>query len=108
MKILSLAILSLACCSCATVKTISPDNNHVQIEHQGKKSYCEEIPRVYSGFSYNVCLLNGEPSRRENIGSTVGKVPFFVIDAAFSIVADTIVIPYTAVQQIDKGSIKVN
>jgi uncharacterized protein YceK len=53
-------------------------------------------------------LLNGEPSRRENIGSTFGNVPFFVIDAAFSIVADTIVIPYTAVQQIDKGSINVN
>lgn len=108
MKELLVLLLPLLCFSCATVKTINPINNHVQIEHRGKKSYCSEIPRLYSGFMYNLCLLNGEPSRVENIGSTFSNVPFFVIDTAFSVAADTIVIPYTAVQQIDKGNIDVN
>lgn len=108
MKLVFIIILAFCCCSCATLLTINPDNNHVRIEHRGKKSYCQEIPRVYSGFMYNICFLYGEPSRRKNLGSTIGGTPFFVIDATLSLVADTIVIPYTAYQQAEKGSIKVN
>ncbi|NVK55322.1 MAG: YceK/YidQ family lipoprotein [Alteromonadaceae bacterium] len=108
MRTLLLALSALLCCSCATVKTISPENNHVVIEHRGKKSYCEEIPRVYSGISYNICLLYGEPSQRENVGGGINYVPWFVFDSAFSVVADTIVIPYTLVAQSTKGNIKVN
>lgn len=100
--------LSLICCSCATVKTIHPDNNHVLIEHRGKKSYCEEIPRVYSGTSYNLCLLYGEPSRHSNIGNSINGVPIFIFDSVFSVVADTVVLPYTIVTQTTEGNIKVN
>ena len=108
LKRIFILLLSSLCFSCATVKTIDPVNNHVQIEHRGKESYCSEIPRIYSGLMYNFCLLYGEPSRVENVGSRFGNVPFFVIDTAFSVAADTIVIPYTAVQQASKGNIKVN
>lgn len=108
MKIVAMIMLALCCCSCATVLTIAPDNNHVRIEYRGKKSYCKDIPRVYSGVMYNFCYLYGEPSRTPNLGSTVGGTPFFVIDATLSLVADTIVIPYTAYQQAEKGNIKVN
>lgn len=103
-----LLLMSSICFSCATVKTIYPVNNHVQIEHRGKESYCSEIPRIYSGLMYNFCLFYGEPSKVINLGSRFGSVPFFVIDTAFSVAADTIVIPYTAVQQANKGNIKVN
>jgi hypothetical protein len=90
------------------VKTIAPKKNHVVIKHQGKKSYCEEIPRIYSGVSYNFCLLYGEPSKRENLGGGLNGVPWFVFDSLFSVVADTVVIPYTIVTQSSKGNIKVN
>lgn len=101
-------LLALCTFSCSTIKTIDPLNNHVNISHNGKKSYCEEIPRIYSGISYNLCLLYGEPSTRVNVGSTLNGVPFVFIDSAFSLVSDTVVLPYTIVMQANKGSIKVN
>ncbi|GAA6173322.1 YceK/YidQ family lipoprotein [Colwellia sp. KU-HH00111] len=102
--------LSLALCtfSCATIKTLNPPNNHVTISHYSKKSYCEHIPRVYSGISYNICLFYGEPSKTENVGSTLNNIPFVVIDSAFSVVSDTLVLPYTLVMQAEEGPINVN
>ncbi|AWB66388.1 YceK/YidQ family lipoprotein [Saccharobesus litoralis] len=104
-----LAILPLVLlASCATVKTINPPQNQVRIEHYGSKSYCKSIPRVYSGLAYNVCLMYGEPNIKGHTGSALNGVPFFIIDSAFSLVADTVVIPYTASQQAIKGNIRVN
>ncbi|MGJ8692535.1 MAG: YceK/YidQ family lipoprotein [Thalassotalea sp.] len=101
-------LLAFGTFSCATIKTLDPPKNHINISHYGKKSYCDEIPRIYSGVSYNFCLLYGEPSKRENMGSSVNHVPFFVIDTVFSVVSDTVVLPYTIVMQTNKGCIKVN
>ncbi len=108
LKNLILILSALLCCSCATVKTLSPENSHVVIQHQGKKSYCEEIPRIYSGVSYNLCLLYGEPNRNGDLGGGLNGVPWFIFDSVFSAVADTVVIPYTLVAQTTKGNIKVN
>lgn len=98
----------LLCCSCATVKTLDPLGNHVNIAHQGKKSYCDEIPRIYSGLSYNFCLLYGEPSHIANVGGSFNSVPFVLVDTVFSTATDTLVLPYTIVTQSQKGFIKVN
>ncbi|MFN1651212.1 YceK/YidQ family lipoprotein [Vibrio rotiferianus] len=93
---------------CATVETINPPNNHVRISHEGKRSYCQDIPKIYSGVNYNMCLLNGEPSYSENTGPKIDGVPFFVFDTVFSAIADTLVLPYTITMQAEKGSIDVN
>ncbi|MAQ02380.1 MAG: YceK/YidQ family lipoprotein [Alteromonadaceae bacterium] len=106
-KFIVIGLLSLTS-GCATIKTLDPAYNHVNIQHRGKQSYCKEIPRVYSGVAYNACKLNGEPSRTPNMGSTLSGVPVFFIDTILSAVADTVVIPYTAVQQYQKGNIDVN
>jgi uncharacterized protein YceK len=98
----------LLCCSCATVKTLDPPGNHVNISHYGKKSYCDDIPRIYSGLAYNFCLMYGEPSRTVNIGDSLNGVPFVLLDTVFSAATDTLVLPYTIVTQSQKGSIKVN
>ncbi|MDC2887658.1 hypothetical protein [Psychrosphaera algicola] len=58
--------------------------------------------------SYNFCLLYGEPSKSKNLGGGINDVPWFVFDSVFSVVADTVVIPYTIVTQSNKGNIKVN
>ncbi|GGW61315.1 YceK/YidQ family lipoprotein [Alishewanella tabrizica] len=108
MKIFLLSVSAVFLTACATVKTLPPSITHVSIEHHGKKSYCKEIPRVYSGFAFNLCKLNGEPSRQENLGSSFNNVPFFVIDGTFSLVADTVVLPYTLYTQSQHGSIDVN
>ncbi|HCA75688.1 MAG TPA: YceK/YidQ family lipoprotein [Alteromonas sp.] len=108
MKTFILLLLVSLTGGCATVKTLDPVYGHVNIEHRGKRSYCKEIPRVYSGVAYNARKLNGEPSRTPNWGNSLSGVPFFFFDTVFSAVADTVVIPYTAVQQYQKGNIKVN
>lgn len=108
MKGFLLLVPVLLLSACATVKTIVPVNNQVEIDHRGKRSYCREIPRIYSGLTYNLCKFNGEPSRTENLGDVVNGVPTFIIDTAFSTVADTVVLPYTIYTQHTKGNIRVN
>lgn len=95
----------LLCCSCATIKTVDPHRDRITVEYNGAKSYCKSIPRIYSGVSYNVCRMFGEPkhtSARPSRG-----VPVIFFDTALSAVADTVVLPYTLFLQADKGSIKV-
>ena len=101
-------LAAIASQGCATIETLIPTNNHVRISHEGKQSYCKEIPRVYRGVNYNLCLLNGEPSYSENTGPKLDGVPFFVFDTAFSALADTLFLPYTITMQAQKGPIKVN
>ncbi|WP_460858726.1 YceK/YidQ family lipoprotein [Rheinheimera gaetbuli] len=107
MKLL-LATITMSLTACATVKTLPPSTSHVNIEHHGKRSYCQSIPRIYSGFSYNLCKLHGEPSRTTNLGDSFNNVPFFIIDGGFSLVADTVALPYTLYTQGKHGSIDVN
>ncbi|MBU1311412.1 MAG: YceK/YidQ family lipoprotein [Gammaproteobacteria bacterium] len=107
MKLVLLAII-FSLTGCATVKTLPASTSHVNIEHHGKRSYCQSIPRVYSGFSYNLCKLHGEPSRQENLGDRFNNVPFFIIDGGFSLVADTVALPYTLYTQSKHGNIDVN
>ncbi|MDX1679003.1 YceK/YidQ family lipoprotein [Arsukibacterium sp.] len=108
MKTLIPVMVILSLTGCATVKTLPASTTHVSIEHEGKKSYCQSIPRIYSGFSYNLCKLNGEPSRQANLGSSFNNVPFFIIDGTFSFVADTAALPYTLYTQSKHGNIDVN
>ena len=107
MKRILACLLTLFCFSCATVKTIDPPLNRVDIAYKGKKSYCKNIPRIYSGTSYNACLMYGEPSNVTNT-SSINGVPLFIIDSAFSVVTNTVVLPYTIFTQITKGNIRVN
>ncbi|MBU3017437.1 MULTISPECIES: YceK/YidQ family lipoprotein [Paraglaciecola] len=107
-RTLAVLFLLFLCHACATVKTLAPKGNHVDIAYYDKKSYCNSIPRVYSGLSHNVCLMYGEPSQTLNMGDSFNGVPYLLIDSAFSAATDTLLLPYTIYSQATKGSIKVN
>lgn len=107
MKTFISIFLAILCSSCGTMKTINPTLNQVEISYQGHKSYCKEIPRVYSGVAYNVCLLNGEPNPNGSPG-TINDVPIVFIDSVLSLATDTVVLPYTIYRQNEQGNIKVN
>lgn len=104
---LILTILIIACTACSTVKTVSPSDGHIYISTWGYKSNCKKIPRIYSGISYDFCLLNSK-SRSNNSGFDGFASIYVFTDFAWSIMADTVVLPYTIYTQISDGNIKLN
>lgn len=108
MKTIICITLALFTTSCATIKTVEPTHNQVDISHGRYKSYCESIPRVYSGTSYNICTLYGESNTSASVDTAKHSFHYWAIDSVFSIVSDTVILPYTIYSQIAKGSIDVN
>lgn len=104
-KRLSLAALVLALGACGTVRTLAPTDGKLKISYNNKKSYCQSIPRVYSGVSHNFCLLYGEPNKTSY--TTAAEVPVWAIDTMLCLVTDTLALPYTIGRQVNEGSIKV-
>jgi uncharacterized protein YceK len=90
---------------CGTLKTINPPSDRVEISYAGHKSYCESIPRVYSGTFFQTCKLYGEPNYSRNTGFTVGGLPIFLFDIPLSFITDTLALPYTTIRQHKDGNI---
>lgn len=108
MKVFLIFSLVVLCSACSTVKTINPAGDQVDIRYNGNKSYCESIPRIYSGLSYNFCLMHSKPSPSANVGFTINGLSYVGVDSFFSVVTDTVVLPYTIYTQVEKGSLEVN
>ena len=108
MKQAIVVLIALLSSGCATILTADPTYDKVPISYDGNKSYCKEIPRVYSGVMHNLCMLYGEPGQYVNSNARPGAVTYILVDTALSFAADTIIIPYTVTQQARKGNIKVN
>ena len=108
MKTIICIALTLFASACSTIKTVEPTQNHVAISHGKYKSYCKSIPRVYSGISHNICTLYGQSNKSASTNTANHSFDYWAVDSAFSLVSDTIILPYTIYSQIDKGSIDVN
>lgn len=104
MKQLFVLLLVYGLFGCATATTLSSSDEYLMKQLEQHGTYCESIPRAYSGVSYNFCKLNSKPNKTE-IDVLVG---FYLIDGVLSVVTDTLVLPYTVFQQSDKGSIKID
>lgn len=85
------------------------ESNAVRKLHE-VKTYCESIPRVYSGVGYDICKLNAQPVNVHDEGlSEIGDlqhVPFAFLDIIFSAVFDTLALPYTIYKQRREGNIE--
>jgi uncharacterized protein YceK len=108
MKILIAALLIVSSTACSTLKTVVSDRDRVDITSQGYDSNCNRIPRIYSGVSYNVCLLHSEPNSNYIGGIGLLGVPVIFIDTMCSAIADTVILPYSIYTQVNDGNIKVN
>lgn len=103
MKLLVVVASIFWLCACGTVTTFSKSDQQISSQLSQQGSYCESVPRVYSGVAYDLCKLNSKPK-----GTAVDVlVGFYLFDGVLSAVADTLVLPYTIVQQSEKGSIKI-
>lgn len=102
---LGLCTLIAALTGCGTVQTLEPDQGKVKISYNDKRSYCQSIPRIYSGVAHNFCQLYGEPDNTSY--RTAAEFPFWATDTVLCAVTDTLALPYTVTRQIKDGSLKV-
>lgn len=98
-------VLVAALTGCGTVQTLAPDQGKVSISYNDKKSYCQSIPRIYSGVAHNFCLMYGEPSKTSY--TAAADLPVWAIDTMLCAVTDTLALPYTISRQLKDGSLKV-
>ncbi|KPG95240.1 hypothetical protein AEQ67_21710 [Pseudomonas sp. RIT-PI-q] len=96
---MTLGALSLVLAGCGTVSTVLQDDAAAAQGLRKQKTYCQSIPRVYSGLAYDFCVLNAPPD------PTGILVPFVLLDLALSGLLDTAVLPYTLYRQGVDGNI---
>jgi uncharacterized protein YceK len=93
--------ISLALGGCGTVATVLQDDADAAHGLRKQKTYCQSIPRIYSGLAYDFCVLNAPPD------PTGILVPLALVDLALSCALDTVVLPYTIYRQGIDGNIQI-
>jgi hypothetical protein len=106
--------MSLA--ACGTIDTVFRDESVAKNHMKKADTYCDFLPRVYSGLSYDFCYLNSEPSSHQSYTQITSNgswpqsepVPWPIVDMAFSGILDTAALPYTIYKQRTEGSIELD
>ena len=94
-------VISLALTGCGTVTTVLQDDADAAQALRRQKTYCQSIPRVYSGLAYDFCMLNAPPD------PTGIFVPLVLLDFVLSGALDTVALPYTIYRQGTDGNIRI-
>jgi hypothetical protein len=103
MKIAVILVLMIGIQACGTITTLSESDKQISSKLTKQDTYCDSLPRVYSGVSYDFCQLNSKPNKTA-VDVLVG---FYLFDGILSAATDTLVLPYTIYQQSDKGSMQI-
>jgi hypothetical protein len=72
-------VISLALTGCGTVSTVFQDEADAAHGLRRQKTYCQSIPRVYSGLAYDFCILNAPPD------PTGIYVPVILVDLVLTV-----------------------
>jgi uncharacterized protein YceK len=101
-----LAALMLA--GCGTVQTVMRGDEVAAKSLKERKSYCGAVPRIYSGVTYDFCILNA-PLEKGRDAEVHDSAPAIVLlDVVLSGALDTLLLPYTLYRQQADGSIMVD
>lgn len=69
-----------------------------------EKTYCNNIPRMYSGVSLDVCMaFIGPPAAKEYDGPDFYA---YIADMVLCFALDTLALPYTIIRQVKNGSLR--
>lgn len=98
---LTIGFFSWALSGCGSTVTVLQDEADVARDLRKLKTYCQTLPRVYSGLAYDFCAMNAPPD------PTGILLPFVLVDLPLSGVLDTVVLPYTVYRQVMEGSISI-
>ncbi|WP_150782409.1 YceK/YidQ family lipoprotein [Pseudomonas fluorescens] len=96
-----LGTFSWALTGCGTALTVFQEDEDAARSLRKQKTYCQSIPRIYSGLAYDFCVLNAPPD------PTGILVPFVLLDLALSGVLDTASLPYTIYRQAADGNLRI-
>lgn len=94
-----LGACSLALSGCGTALTVLQGDEDAARSLRKQKTYCQTIPRIYSGLAYDFCILNAPPD------PTGVLIPFALLDITLSGVFDTVALPYTIYRQVAHGNL---
>lgn len=97
----ALGIALVTVSGCGSLNTVVRDDAAAARELRKQKTYCQSIPRVYSGVAFDFCLLHAAPD------PTGILVPFVLLDITVSGIVDTVVLPYTVYRQSTDGNISI-
>jgi uncharacterized protein YceK len=102
-KTFLLIILAASCAGCASIATWHYSDDKQASFLQNRRTHCESLPRMYSGFYFDYCWLNSDPQR------IYGSAPMalLIVDGFLSGIADTFALPVTIVQQRKYGVIPI-
>ncbi|WP_411390542.1 YceK/YidQ family lipoprotein [Pseudomonas sp. MPB23] len=96
-----LLMVSLLSSGCGTLNTVLREDVAATRELRQQKTYCQSIPRAYSGAAFDFCLLHAAPDPTGRVISLV------LADIALSGALDTLVLPYTLYRQVEHGNIDI-
>ncbi|WP_236410617.1 YceK/YidQ family lipoprotein [Pseudomonas syringae] len=111
MKATSVSLMALlgitsVMAGCGTVNTAIRGDSVAVRELKAKKTYCQSVPRIYSGVAYDLCVLHAPP--QSGSGLSLNDIPWPFLDLAFSGIADTLFLPYTIYRQNADGSLELH
>ncbi|HEX4550155.1 YceK/YidQ family lipoprotein [Pseudomonas sp.] len=108
MKFQAVMLAAVMLSGCGTVQTVVFSDKTSVDQLKNQKSYCGAVPRIYSGATYDFCMLHAE--KPDDVDAFNYKNASFglVVDAAVSGVLDTFLLPYTIYRQQTDGSIVIN
>lgn len=95
--------MAVSLLGCGTVNTVVRGDSVARRNLNQVKTSCEMIPRIYSGVSYDICILRRKPSHTT---LWIGSAPELIfVDLALSGILDTVALPYTVYWQVNEGHI---
>ena len=95
----TVSAISWVLAGCGSAMTVLQDDADVARDMRKQKTYCQSIPRVYSGLAFDFCVLNAPPDPSGFL------VPFVLLDLPLSGVFDTVALPYTVYRQVTDGNL---
>ncbi|MBX9408327.1 YceK/YidQ family lipoprotein [Pseudomonas baetica] len=108
MKIQALMLAAMLLTGCGTVQTVVLSDKSSTEQLKTKKTYCGAVPRIYSGVTYDFCMLHAEKPEDVDAFNYDNASFGLLVDAAASGILDTLLLPYTIYKQQADGSIVVN
>src|SRR5690554_6616134 len=95
MKFILIVFTAAVLSACGSLTTVGSSDQEIVSSLKRQGTYCENIPRVYSGAAYDFCYLHSSRDR-DYIDWYLG---FYLFDGIASGLVDTVLLPYTGYKQ---------